>query len=55
MAGIWNHPAVDADDSSYNSVDSVVIVGCRDILKLASIRWRALSEDRKAAWAEKAR
>ena len=55
MAGIWNHPAVDADDSSYDSVDSVVIVGCRDILKLASIRWRALSEERKAAWAERAR
>ena len=38
-AGIWNHPVATAkDDSSVDSLDTVIRVGSKDMLKLASIR-----------------
>lgn len=54
LEGIWSHAVIDADDASFDSLLTVEVVKCQDIMKLAGMRWRALNEDRKVAWCQRA-
>ena len=54
--GVWLPEVIDVDDedASFGSLDTVEVVRCKDVMKLAGMRWRALSVDKKMAWSDRA-